>query len=90
MSIAGEIMQLDSVRAGSAVGSRRTVAHGSHVILGVSDGVVEFRAEIESDMSCGLAAVDSIALPPLLRTTPAELFAANGTPRFAVRYQRGC
>jgi hypothetical protein len=90
LPISGESLHLQSVRAASPEGVLRNVPDGSYMVMSTSQDVIEFRAEMEDDMSCRPPLETTAAMPPILRTTPEEFFSPDGTPRFRLQYQRGC
>ena len=90
MPITDEILNIASVVAVFPNGNRRRIPDGSFVIKRVSGTVVEFRAEVPSDFACEEPAKPPRVMPPTLRVQAAELFNADGSPRFSVKYQKGC
>lgn len=89
-SIAGHILQLQRLEATDASGSRVTIEPGDYLITRLSNGVVEFRLEVEWDFACGDEIPEPTVFPPLLRANPAEFFGADGRPRFSTKYTKGC
>jgi hypothetical protein len=59
-------------------------------ILDIADGWVTMRAEIPSDMPCGLDPPHAPPDPAVTRLRLSRLFAAGGMPRIEVAYPRGC
>jgi hypothetical protein len=88
--ITGSILSLQSVRATFPDGSRRRIPDGAYLITRSTRSAVAFRAEVPSDMACGEPISPPRRMPPILRTIPDELFDVDGSPRFAVVYQKGC
>ena len=88
--IAGEILRLQSVRATLPNGVRGRIPDGPYLIVRSSQATIEFRAEVPSDMPCGDSIRPPKVMPPILRTTPAEFFNQDGSPRFSFVYARGC
>jgi hypothetical protein len=88
--LAGSIVTLRSLPGQGPGGARRTIPAGDYFVTRLVDGAVELRAEIATDMPCDADAKPPAVMPPLLRAAPAAFFDADGTPRFATKYQRGC
>ena len=90
LPIAGEVLGLQSIRATFPNGARRRIADGAYLIQRSSQTVVEFRAEVPSDMSCDEPVTSPAVMPPTLRAAPAEFFNGDGSARFSYVYQKGC
>lgn len=88
--IAHQILNLIDVVATDPQGQTRSVKRGAYLILSVENDMVEFRAEVPSDFSCGGAAVDPEPLPPVLRATSRAFFDSSGSARFSTTYSKGC
>lgn len=89
-SIAGHILHVQPLEATNPSGVREVIEAGDFLITRVSPDAVEFRAEVESDYACGDDIPPPPVLPPLLRASHREFFNADGTPRFATKYAKGC
>lgn len=88
--ITNQILELQPLAATFPNGGKGAVTAGSYLVTRISEGRVEFRSEVATDFSCGEAVEPPRVMPPLLRAVPAEFFNADGTPRFVLKYQRGC
>jgi len=86
----GTIVNLQPLVAAFPDGNSRSISAGSYLIKEVTDGRVRFRAEIPTDFACGHPAERPDVMPPILHAGAAEFFNEDGTPRFSVKYQRGC
>lgn len=71
-------------------GSMRVTERGSYVVTDVHGDRVTFRAEVASDFDCGADVPRPAVMPPLLRAAAGAFFEADGTPRFAEKYTKGC
>jgi hypothetical protein len=90
-SIEGMILGLEHVRATSRDGARKRIrSENYYMILRSSPKGVEFRSEVAIDMPCAEPVEKPPMMPPILRAPPAEFFNADGSPRFAVAYPKGC
>lgn len=86
----GGVFHLEPLMAQWPDGSTRHITGGDYLIQKVAGGFVEFREEVPSDYSCGLAVIDPEPLPPSLRAATSEFFSRDGTARFATKYTKGC
>ena len=89
-SIEGNILGLEPLQATMRGRKTQTTVAGTYTILKVRNGLVEFREEIPSDMPCGDEVKQPSVMPPILRAPAEQFFSADGTPKFATVYTKGC
>jgi hypothetical protein len=88
--IAGYVLELHDVRVRSANGRSRALS-GSYFIARVDRaGVVTFREELDIDIPCGEDVSPPAIMPTTFRAPASAFFYADGRPRFAVKYTKGC
>jgi hypothetical protein len=88
--LSGAIVSLPAMTVRRADGTPTRIPNAAYKVTRTDGGVVEFRAEIPTDMPCDDEAKAPVVMPPLLRANLAELFDRDGTPRFFTTYTRGC
>jgi hypothetical protein len=86
----GIVVELQPMEAMFPDGSTRMTERGSYVVTDVHGDRVAFRAEVGSDYDCGADVPRPAVMPPLLRAPAGAFFDADGTPRFAEKYTKGC
>ena len=76
---------------GARTDGQSSLPSGSYFITRVDRaGVVTFREELDIDMPCGDEVTPPTVMPPTFRAPASAFFDAQGRPRFAVRYTKGC
>ena len=90
-SIVRQILDLHDVHARRADGRTVIVPSGAYFITRVDrGGVVTFREELDIDMPCGEEVKPPTVMPPTFRAPAGAFFDAQGRPRFAIKYTKGC